>query len=101
MITIFLSKNVDTQWEEIKIRLLQTLTNDNIFLLVSSDLDLHQLVPEFQSIKRGETVNGTMVASEQKNGRGGEGYVVHLLTLSTAFTKVIIRLVTSSSSFPK
>ena len=37
MIIIFLSKNVDTQWEEVKIRLLQTLTNDNIFLSVSSD----------------------------------------------------------------
>ena len=37
MIIIFLSKNVDTQWEEVKTRLLQTLTNDNIFLLVSSD----------------------------------------------------------------
>lgn len=37
MIIISLSKNVDTQWEEVKIRLLQTLTNDNIFLLVSSD----------------------------------------------------------------
>lgn len=73
MIIVFQSKNVDTQWEEVKIRLLQTLTNDNIFLLVSSDLDLHQLVPEFQSIKRGETVNGTMVASEKKKwkGRGG------------------------------
>ena len=37
MIIIFLSKNVDTQWEEVKITLLQTLTNDNIFILVSSD----------------------------------------------------------------
>lgn len=37
MIIIFLSKNVDTQWEEVKIGLLQTFTNDNNFLLMSSD----------------------------------------------------------------
>ena len=38
MIIIFLSKNVDTPWEEVKIRLLQTFTNNNIVLLVSSKI---------------------------------------------------------------